>query len=137
MDIFFAHRTQIDAALAEDSEAQWREFSLAVRRQKAAYLNDRARTPAWVLGTERDEPAAVNGDCLVGLPGSPGTAEGPVFRVLDTDDFAQFPKGAVLVARTTSPTWTPFSTAPPPSSPKAAVRFRMAPSPPARCAFPP
>jgi pyruvate,water dikinase len=108
MDIFFAHRTQIDAALAEDSAAQWREFSLAVRRQKAAYLNDRARTPAWVLGAERDEPAAVNGECLVGLPGSSGTAEGPVFRVLDTDDFAQFPKGAVLVARTTSPTWTPL-----------------------------
>ena len=108
MDVFFAHRTQINAALAEDSEAQWREFSLAVRRQKAAYLNDRARTPAWVLGAERDEPAAVNGGCLVGLPGSPGSTEGPVFRVLDTDDFAQFPKGAVRVARTTSPTWTPL-----------------------------
>jgi len=108
MDICFAHRTQIDAALAEDSAAQWRVFSAAVRRQKAAYLNDRARTPAWVLGAERDEPAAVNGDCLVGLPGSPGTAAGPVFRVLDTDDCAEFPKGAVLVARTTNPTWTPL-----------------------------
>ena len=35
-------------------------------------------------------------------------AEGPVFLVLSPDDFARFPKGAVLVARTTNPTWTPL-----------------------------
>jgi pyruvate,water dikinase len=35
-------------------------------------------------------------------------AEGPVFLVLSPEDFAQFPKGAVLVARTTNPTWTPL-----------------------------
>jgi pyruvate,water dikinase len=42
------------------------------------------------------------------LAGSPGQAEGEVFLVLSSDDFAKFPKGAVLVARTTNPTWTPL-----------------------------
>ena len=45
---------------------------------------------------------------LSGLPGSPGQAQGPVFLVRSMDDFAAFPKGAVLVARTTNPTWTPL-----------------------------
>ena len=28
--------------------------------------------------------------------------------MLEPEDFARFPKGAVLVARTTNPTWTPL-----------------------------
>ena len=43
-----------------------------------------------------------------GLPGSPGKVTGPCFRVLDPADFARFPKGAILVARTTNPAWTPL-----------------------------
>jgi pyruvate,water dikinase len=35
-------------------------------------------------------------------------ATGPVFKVLGSEDFALFPKGAVLVARTTNPAWTPL-----------------------------
>ena len=31
-----------------------------------------------------------------------------MFRVLTLDDFARFPQGAVLVTRTTNPTWTPL-----------------------------
>jgi phosphohistidine swiveling domain-containing protein len=46
--------------------------------------------------------------CLTGLAGSPGQATGPVFLVRSMEDFAVFPKGAVLVARTTNPTWTPL-----------------------------
>src|SRR5262249_60501093 len=53
-------------------------------------------------------PEPIAGDCLSGLAGSPGQAEGPVFLVLGPDDFANFPKGSVLVARTTNPTWTPL-----------------------------
>ena len=45
---------------------------------------------------------------MSGLAGSPGVAEGSVFLVLGPDDFPKFPKGAVLVARTTNPTWTPL-----------------------------
>lgn len=52
--------------------------------------------------------APIGEDVLRGLPGSPGRATGPCFVVHTTDDFAVFPKQAVLVARTTNPTWTPL-----------------------------
>ncbi|MHB8520067.1 MAG: PEP/pyruvate-binding domain-containing protein [Limisphaerales bacterium] len=107
MDIFFANRKQIDEAIAADDPARWREFSAAVRSQKQAYRRDQERKPEWILGERRDDEAAT-ADFLTGLPGSPGQAEGPVFLVLSSDDFARFPKGAVLVARTTNPTWTPL-----------------------------
>jgi pyruvate,water dikinase len=107
MDIFFAHSKQIDRAVSADNDAAWKEFADAVRQQKHAYLQDKARKPEWVLG-ESKKPEPVTGDSLSGLAGSPGQAEGEVFLVLSSDDFAKFPKGAVLVARTTNPTWTPL-----------------------------
>ena len=106
MDIFFARLKQIDDAIARDTPAAWQEFGQNARAQKEAYLRDKARKPDWVLG-EKEEDQTI-GDGLSGLPGSPGQAEGPVFQVLGPDDFARFPKGAVLVARTTNPTWTPL-----------------------------
>jgi pyruvate,water dikinase len=45
---------------------------------------------------------------LTGLAGSPGLAKGRVFVVNSSEDFASFPRGAVLVARTTNPAWTPL-----------------------------
>jgi pyruvate,water dikinase len=59
-----------------------------------------------VLGQAPETKSA--GDSLTGLPGSPGEAEGSVFLVLGPDDFPKFPKGSVLVARTTNPAWTPL-----------------------------
>ena len=106
MDVFFARLQQIDDAIARDTAAAWQEFAALVREQKEAYLRDRARKPDWLLGEK--EVASATGDLLTGLPGSPGQAEGPVFLVLGPDDFGRFPKGAVLVARTTNPTWTPL-----------------------------
>jgi len=105
-DIFFARRSDIDVAVHEDRDARWKEFTDAVRKEKAAYLKDKARRPEWVLGSAASESTAE--DHMTGLPGSPGQAEGPVFIVLTPEDFARFPKGAVLVARTTNPTWTPL-----------------------------
>lgn len=112
MDIFFAHQEQVETALTRDSAADWQGLTRQVREQKHAYLADRERTPEWILD---QAPAAGGaggtggaGGAITGLPGSPGVAEGPVFIVLDPEDFARFPKGAVLVARTTNPTWTPL-----------------------------
>jgi pyruvate,water dikinase len=107
MDIFFAHRRQIQEAVDQDNDAGWNKFKESVRRQKENYLRDKARKPEWVLGESKSAQPAC-GDCLTGLAGSTGQAEGPVFVVLGPDDFAHFPKGAVLVARTTNPTWTPL-----------------------------
>lgn len=107
MDVFFAHLQEIDEAVRADTVERWQHFAERVRRAKEEYLKDRARRPQWTLG-EVAAAAPVGGDMLSGLAGSPGQAEGPVFLVLDAQDFAKFPKGAVLVARTTNPTWTPL-----------------------------
>jgi pyruvate,water dikinase len=107
MDIFFAHRHQIHEAIVQDNDVGWSQFNETVRRQKENYVRDKVRKPEWILG-ESKSAETDSGECLFGLAGSPGQAEGPVFMVLGPDDFAKFPKGAVLVARTTNPTWTPL-----------------------------
>lgn len=45
---------------------------------------------------------------LVGHPASAGRATGPVRLVHGPDDFAAFTEGEVLVAKATSPAWTPL-----------------------------
>jgi pyruvate,water dikinase len=106
MDIFFAHYEPLNDAIDQDNAEQWHTLSETIREEKAQYLADKARTPEWVLG--EGEVPTIAGEGLTGLPGSPGKAEGKVFQVLGPDDFARFPNGAVLVARTTNPTWTPL-----------------------------
>jgi pyruvate,water dikinase len=110
MDVFFAHQAQLEQALLEDSPDGWHRLSAAIREQRAAYLAHQSRRPEWHLGQGESTPdsATGSGPVLTGLAGSSGVAEGPVFLVLSPEDFARFPKGAVLVARTTNPTWTPL-----------------------------
>lgn len=57
---------------------------------------------------EVDAPPPADSVAWTGIPGSPGSATGPAYIVSGVDDFAGFPKGAVLVARTTNPAWTPL-----------------------------
>lgn len=45
---------------------------------------------------------------LIGSPSSPGRARGIARVISGTEDFDHFQKGDVLVARTTSPIWTPL-----------------------------
>ena len=45
---------------------------------------------------------------LVGSPGSPGRAHGIARVISGPEDFGRFQKGDVLVARATSPIWTPL-----------------------------
>lgn len=106
MDVFFAQAAELDAAIRSDDNERWDALARAVRKAKTTYLERARRTPAWELGTAEAPPAAEG--ALAGLPGSPGVAEGPAYLVLSPEDFAGFPKGAVLVARTTSPAWTPL-----------------------------
>lgn len=106
MDVFFASAATMDQAVRDNHKAAWNSLAEHIRKEKQAYLGNHARSPEWELGKSA---AAVtgNGD-FTGLPGSPGTAGGAVFKVLSQDDFALFPQGAVLVARTTNPAWTPL-----------------------------
>lgn len=106
MDVFFASAASMDEAVRKNSPESWLLLAECIRREKSAYLNNRLRSPEWELG--KTSAVAVGEGGLTGLPGSPGTVKGAVFKVLSQDDFALFPQGAVLVARTTNPAWTPL-----------------------------
>jgi rifampicin phosphotransferase len=102
-DVFFLRRQTLEELVAgRAGEAAAREEA---RRGGADHRRQSLESPPWVRG---EEVAAAATDSLRGLPGSPGVAEGPVFRVRTVDDFSRFPSGAVLVARTTNPSWTPL-----------------------------
>lgn len=107
MDVFFAHYDGLGAAVAGNSPAQWRALGEDIRREKRAYLEHRNAAPPWSIGAAA-EAAPPEGGGLTGLPGSPGAASGPVYKVHGSEDFPDFPRGAVLVARTTNPAWTPL-----------------------------
>lgn len=81
-------------------------FREKVYSAKRSYEAARQQSPRWTL--DEAAPPTEAADSLRGLPGSPGRVTGPIFRVFDPADFARFPKGAVLVARTTNPAWTPL-----------------------------
>jgi phosphohistidine swiveling domain-containing protein len=103
VEVFFLRRKTLEGFVAgrvDDAEA--REEA---KRGAEDYRRQTRESPPWVRG---EETAAAAAGSLRGLPGSPGVAEGPVFRVRTVDDFSRFPSGAVLVARTTNPSWTPL-----------------------------
>ncbi len=104
-DLFFARRAVVEAAVAAGEEA-FAGVKRAAAVGRAGYDAARERSPRWVLGEEAAPPAAPG--ALRGIPGSPGVAEGSVFRVRSVEDFPRFPHAAVLVARTTNPSWTPL-----------------------------
>jgi pyruvate,water dikinase len=106
MDIFFARRSQLENAIQADNAEGWQALCASIRAQKAAYKADAERKPEWNLG--EDPVDVADGAEIAGLPGSPGSAEGLVYVVNSPDDFARFPRDAVLVARTTNPAWTPL-----------------------------
>lgn len=57
--------------------------------------------------TQRERVQGVNDEGeLLGLPGSPGIAEGTVRVVLSSDDFSRVHPGDVLVCPFTTPSWT-------------------------------
>lgn len=106
MDVFFARATDLNEAVSRDNAALWAKLEINIREERSAYLKNHLRSPEWELGKSTATLVAAGG--LSGLPGSPGTARGAVYKVLSTNDFASFPRGAVLVARTTNPAWTPL-----------------------------
>lgn len=107
MDIFFAQYQALDRAVQSDDAAQWEALRAAIHQEKVTYLKHQRQTPDLQLGQTEPIPSGDTGD-LSGLPGSPGVASGPVYKVFSGGDFADFPAGAVLVARTTNPAWTPL-----------------------------
>jgi phosphohistidine swiveling domain-containing protein len=103
-DVFFLRRATIDGLI--DATVAAATAAKEATENKRAYEENRQRTPPFALDSAEAVPPA-EGD-LRGMSGSPGIAEGAVFRLHGVEDFGRFPAGSVLVARTTNPAWTPL-----------------------------
>jgi len=83
------------------------QLAVDIRSEKAAYLAALQESPQQDLSTPAAATEPASGT-LQGIPGSPGVVRAPICHVRSTADFARFLQGAILVARTTNPAWTPL-----------------------------
>jgi pyruvate,water dikinase len=106
LDVFMAGEAALDKAIASENDEGWDKLRAIIQANKSSFAQAQATEPAWTL-EEHPAAPATEGQ-LTGIPGSAGIAEGAVYRVEGPEDFAGFPKGGILLARTTNPTWTPL-----------------------------
>jgi len=106
MDVFFARLEILEKSISNNHEEDWKLLSEAIKKEKEIYSKNKNRSPEWELGVEDKTVSAEDG--LKGLPASPGQVSAEVYKVYSQEDFTDFPEGAVLVARTTNPAWTPL-----------------------------
>ena len=104
-DLFFAKIETIKAAVYAD---KYDELKREIIKNKAEYDKNSKITPTWNLNEEQVSIQLNNSNLLKGRAASAGIAEGEVFLVHSSADFALFPKQAILVAKTTNPAWTPL-----------------------------
>lgn len=102
-DLYFASFADLDAAVAQNAFA---DLTAQVSASKSAWQAAKLRSPSWNLGEDDAIGVLPESGGLQGMAGSPGEVEGEVFLVHGPEEFAAFPKGAILVARTTNPAWT-------------------------------
>ena len=106
-DVFFCRRESLAAHL--DGGLSARALGEEIASGRAAHLKQSHSVPPHALDADAPHRDATGpGERLHGLPGSPGSATGRVCIVRGSEDFADFEPGAVLVARTTNPAWTPL-----------------------------
>ena len=107
MDVFFAKLEILEKCV--QTNKGWDELKKSIQTEKRNYNKNAKRIPSWDLNVQKEETTDTNsGDTLTGLAGSAGVAEGKVYLIHSTADFATFPKNTILVARTTNPAWTPL-----------------------------
>lgn len=104
MDIYFLPPAELEHAI---TSGDYHGLRATAAREKTAYQEACARAPAWEYGAD-SAPATDGANSWQGLGGSPGSISGEVFIITDPAQFADFPQGAILVARTTNPAWTPL-----------------------------
>ncbi len=106
-DVWMLTPDTLRGALVSAVPSIWQAVAGEALDAKARYLAATSITPLWEPGVT-EVPEAPGDTCLTGLPGSAGQIEGEVFVLESAADFKNFPRGAVLVARTTNPAWTPL-----------------------------
>jgi len=105
-DVFFARAAELDEALAPTNDLALAALTQTITTRKRDYHKANGRLPTWVLGAQ--DATLPTADALCGVPCSPGTIEGDAVVVRALSELSSFPKGAILVAQTTTPAWTPF-----------------------------
>jgi phosphohistidine swiveling domain-containing protein len=119
-DVFFLTRSKVRGGV--DRRADHRRAEVRTRRAEWQHRR-RLMAPLTVGTAPRLLPDVVASavatvtrrmdappDAIIGQPASPGRATGTVRVIGDTDDFARFEPGEILVARTMAPAWTPLLT---------------------------
>jgi phosphohistidine swiveling domain-containing protein len=101
-DIFFSRLRTLEKAMITRS---FRDLTDEIQRSKASFFAAADATPEFVIGAAATTPGDATAT-LTGLACSGGVAEGEVQIIRSTEDFGKFPRGAVLVARATPPSWT-------------------------------
>jgi pyruvate,water dikinase len=122
-DVFWLKWDELRAtALTLDAGQYLGDYRALVARRQATWNRQRAQTPPVALplkgGTRlfgidfrsvmparTDQPA---GDLLKGIAASPGQVTSQARVIHGPDEFAQMRPGDILVARVTTPAWTPL-----------------------------
>jgi phosphohistidine swiveling domain-containing protein len=115
-DIFWLQQSEVEAAMHAENRARTGESKAALVQQRRAGWRAAARlTPPFslvrLLGFEyaqRPKTERADGERLTGVACSPGTVTGPARVLRGPEDFGQMQPGDVLVARITTPAWTPL-----------------------------
>jgi pyruvate,water dikinase len=115
-DVHFCTRAEVDAALSGENtslhDLAARQRTWEAHRRLAAPVT--IGRPPRLVGDVIDKAVAAartgqpSKGAIVGHPASAGRATGPVRLVHGPADFAAFSDGDILVAKATSPAWTPL-----------------------------
>lgn len=107
LDLFFLTKPELESLTGFALTTEQQENIIS---RKRSYLEAFQSEPRWNLNDSPEmEPAAGTDTAqFQGVPGSPGVSQGEVYVVRGVEDFAAMPTGAILVARTTNPSWTPL-----------------------------
>lgn len=103
-DVFFISPADLEYAISKHDFSKIRQIAST---NKQAYFTAQNTPAEWVYGLQNQNFAEGAHD-RKGLGGSSGQIEGQVFVITDPNQFVHFPEGAILVAKTTNPAWTPL-----------------------------
>lgn len=121
-DVFWLTEAEVrGCAAALDAQRSPGDWRAAVRERRATWQAQRALVPptvlpvkggATILGIDFDRwmPAHTEqeGDLLKGIGTSPGRISGTARVIHGPDEFDQLQRGDILVAKITTPAWTPL-----------------------------
>lgn len=108
-DLFFCYLDEVYGLLDGTDAAR-----PAIAARRAAYLRHKSEVPPFSYGTPPQTAAAgaateeIAERSVSGVTAAQGSYRGPARIIEGPEDFSRFLPGDILVARTTTPVWTPL-----------------------------